>query len=774
MQLQGDVLGVGKALHRGTGEYLFEQRSALESHAVQCRGVLALQVNSHRAGRAADTAEQIPLDGEDPRVRQTHHDLVAHQPLQLPDAALIHDPGADGAATGPGEDVPVLQSRLLSTLHVRSHPFEDGRDQLAIDRLGAHAGRKIEECVDGRALHGRQVIKRRQHPPREQQRDQQQARDPRQLFGARVGHPQHPLGEARPARTVAAGTQRAVQREAQRHGQQRQRSHDRDRHRDRDGEGEVPEQLTLDVLEKQHRHEHRDGGGGGGKQRSGDLSSALAGRLFQGHTALAQANDVSRDHDRALDHHAHREREPGEGDDVQTAAEQIERNERGAQTHRDGGRDQQRDAPFAHEPPDHDQCEQGSDEQVLGQQPHGAANEQRRIEGLLDPEPVGLECSRAQLRDRGFHRIERRQHVGAVGPEYLNADGRVAVLVAEELACRRSDIDGGDVRQAHGPAVAPRQHQRAELLGREAAGETQRVLTPPDIELTTGHVGGAGGAVGHIGNNDSEGGGARQVERDAHVVGRTRVDLDGRDARYRLEPRAHRILDEASLRLDRTRGPGKQLHEEPGQGLVGIAVTPERHAGAIGIARQRRQTIDAPDHLHERVFHVRSEREAQVHLSLPGEGVAFDFLYARHPLHDVFQGLEELRLDLLGRGRAPTSLDGQFRSVDVREQLQRQAAQAQKPEETQEHRDDDHPDRTAARPVQAVHGFRPTRSQGTPPGKLGCYRRLRGLSGRPRRSVRALRQGVGGYVPALPRSIDRELAVSAVGCRIDARVGLQL
>ena len=50
---------------------------------------------------------------------------------------------ADGPAPGPGEDVPVLEPRLLPSLHVGAHPLEDRRDQLAIDGFGAHAGRKI-------------------------------------------------------------------------------------------------------------------------------------------------------------------------------------------------------------------------------------------------------------------------------------------------------------------------------------------------------------------------------------------------------------------------------------------------------------------------------------------------------------------------------------------------------------------------------------------------------------------------------------------------------
>ena len=51
--------------------------------------------------------------------------------------------------------------------------------------------------------------------------------------------------------------------------------------------------------------------------------------------------------------------------------------------------------------------------------------------------------------------------------------------------------------------------------------------------------------------------------------------------------------------------------------------------------------------------------------------------------------------------------------TDDSEELQRQAAQAQEADQAEEHRNDDDPDRTAARPLQAVHGERT-------PASLGC------------------------------------------------------
>src|SRR5215468_3845873 len=154
MQLEGEVLGVRKALHGRSGKYLLEQRATFERYAVERGGVLALQMDAYRAGRATDAAEKIALDREYSRVGQAHGDFVAHQRLELADAVLLDDPSADRATAGPGEEVPVLQPRLRTAFHVGTHALEDYREQLAIDRLRAHAWREVEERIDGRALDG--------------------------------------------------------------------------------------------------------------------------------------------------------------------------------------------------------------------------------------------------------------------------------------------------------------------------------------------------------------------------------------------------------------------------------------------------------------------------------------------------------------------------------------------------------------------------------------------------------------------------------------------
>src|SRR5215470_543915 len=95
MQLEGEVLGVREALHGRSGKYLLEQRATFERCPVERPGVLALQMDAYRAGRATDAAEQIALDREYSRVGQAHGHFVAHQRLELADAVLLDDPSAD-------------------------------------------------------------------------------------------------------------------------------------------------------------------------------------------------------------------------------------------------------------------------------------------------------------------------------------------------------------------------------------------------------------------------------------------------------------------------------------------------------------------------------------------------------------------------------------------------------------------------------------------------------------------------------------------------------
>src|SRR4029077_699079 len=112
MQLEIGILGIWEAEHRSAREYLLEQRAPGDCDLIERRGIFALQVNADRPRRAADATEQIPFGGKDAGIGQSGGDGVADEPLEFADASLIHHACADGAAAGPRQDVPVLQTRL--------------------------------------------------------------------------------------------------------------------------------------------------------------------------------------------------------------------------------------------------------------------------------------------------------------------------------------------------------------------------------------------------------------------------------------------------------------------------------------------------------------------------------------------------------------------------------------------------------------------------------------------------------------------------------------
>ena len=66
-----------------------------------------------------------------------------------------------------GEHVVVLERGLLLARHVRREPLRHRLHELALDGVDVRAGRQLHEAVDGVALHGRQVVERRQQRPGE-------------------------------------------------------------------------------------------------------------------------------------------------------------------------------------------------------------------------------------------------------------------------------------------------------------------------------------------------------------------------------------------------------------------------------------------------------------------------------------------------------------------------------------------------------------------------------------------------------------------------------
>ena len=151
----------------------------------------------------------------------------------------------------------------------------------------------------------------------------------------------------------------------------------------------------------------------------------------------------------------------------------------------------------------------------------------------------------AQFGDHAFDFFERGQNVRARRAQHLQGEGGIAVLVRVSHLFRRPHLDRGDVRQPHRLAVAPRQHQLAQLLDVVASGVTQGVLAAADVELAGGNIVGAGRQARDVGNAHAQCRGFRQIHRDAHVVLGGVVQAHAADARNRFDARA----DSSSLQI---------------------------------------------------------------------------------------------------------------------------------------------------------------------------------------------------------------------------------
>ena len=125
-------------------------------------------------------------------------------------------------------------------------------------------------------------------------------------------------------------------------GRRRNDGHaDQHRNADRAGDGNrnILKQLPSLPLHKDHRHENHDHRQRGSKHCPPDLVSPLQSG-FSGRLAhLEMAIDILQHRDRVVCHHPHSERHPGQTDDINTAAKQLHKNERGNDADRNGKSD---------------------------------------------------------------------------------------------------------------------------------------------------------------------------------------------------------------------------------------------------------------------------------------------------------------------------------------------------------------------------------------------------------------------------------------------------
>ena len=464
-QFRRAAVGAGPGLHVGTGETVRKRLAARLRGARQRIAIAVLQVDGDRARGAAEAAEQLALAGEGARVREADHDLVAHDALQFADVVRVHHARAQRAAARPQVEIPVAQLRTFLAVHVGAHALQQDRGDLAVHPLRAHAGREVEEGVDGRALHRRQVVDLRHQQRREQGGREDKRADPAELARAAFGGLQCPVAEARPEPVLAllAGARaQPAPRGCRQHGDGDQQ---RDAHRDGNGQGEIGKKLALHVLHEDHRQEHRHRRQRGSDQRAADLARALQRRARRRQALLAQAHDVLGHHHRGIHHHAHREREAGQRDDVEAAPGQLQHDEGGQQRNGNGAGDQRGGAHIAQEPPQAAHGQQHADGEAAGQQAQRTVDEDRGIETLGDVQAHRVEFLLAHVGDDALDLVQRVEHVGAALAQDAQADGGIAVLVGEEALFGPFDLDSGDIGQSYRAAIAPGEDQVAQRVG---------------------------------------------------------------------------------------------------------------------------------------------------------------------------------------------------------------------------------------------------------------------------------------------------------------------
>ena len=181
-----------------------------------------------------------------------------------------------------------------------------------------------------------------------------------------------------------------------------------------------------------------------------------------------------------------------------------------------------------------------------------------------------------------------------------------------------------------------------------------------DFDLAARNVRRRCRARGNLRYRHAEARGLGHVDADAHFVRRPGVDDDLRHARYRFDARLDGVLDEMPVLIDRSRGAGQELHEEPAQRFVGVAATTiaaDLHDRPVGILRNRTHAVDAPDHFDQRVLHIRADREGQIDEAAAGTGIAIEFFQTGQALQHLLLRFEQFGLDFFGRGRAPVRLN---------------------------------------------------------------------------------------------------------------------
>ena len=144
--------------------------------------------------------------------------------------------------------------------------------------------------------------------------------------------------------------------------------------------------MPRHVLQEQHRQEDGNSGGGGGQQCALNLTGTFQGCLAGNLSLLTQANDVFRNDDGRVQHHADGKCQSGQGNNIKRSSGQLQHDKCRQQRDRNGDGNQQRGAAIAQEPPEDAYRQHYTQNKIARYEFDRTLDKHRSVERLLDIE----------------------------------------------------------------------------------------------------------------------------------------------------------------------------------------------------------------------------------------------------------------------------------------------------------------------------------------------------------------------------------------------------
>ncbi len=336
---------------------------------------------------------------------------------------------------------------------------------------------------------------------------------------------------------------------------------------------------------------------------------------------------------------------------------------------------------------------------------------QGRVEAQLQSQPLGSQRPVIQLGDHRFERIQQFHGIGTVAAIEPNVIRRVAVAPREAVALHEARLHNGHIPQVNRLCIAPTDHQIAQLLDTETAGDADGILAPADIGKTSGHIGGAAQRPRHVINRDTH---ARQpvgidIYRDLALAAGLQIDLGNpRHTRQpRLDERGYQVFVGTDVAVEIVSA--KQLQR--GRGVTAGGAGAGTHDRLIRVRGQGRRLVEVGDHVNQPLLHVPTDLEIEFNIALVA-GYGAD--HAGHPLdvgEDTLLALNDLLLDFLRRRSAPAGENENTRRGKLREQLDGQSVDGQRTKPEHQHGGNQSRCGVAHGEFYYVHGIAPCETE---------------------------------------------------------------